>query len=82
MPSGEEKPIEDSRELGTMLFEVAFIPDDVRKELQYVAHGANGAQGVWGYTEALFFQANLDKGVLRVPHSKYKELHRLEGNNA
>lgn len=82
MPSGEEEPIEDSRELGTMMFEIAFISDDAREELQYVNHGANGAQRVWGYTEALFFQAKLDKGVLRVPHRKYEELYGLEGNHA
>lgn len=82
MPSGEEEPIEDSRELGTMMFEIAFISDDAREELQYVNHGANGAQRAWGYTEALFFQADLDKGVLRVPHRKYEELYGLEGNHA
>ncbi len=82
MPSGKERPIQDDRELGTMLFEIAFIPNETRKELQYLTHGSEGARRVWGYTEALFFQAKLKNGVLRVPHDKYQELHRLEGDNA
>ncbi len=82
MPSGKERPIQDNRELGTMLFEIAFIPNETRKELQYLTHGFEGARRVWGYTEALFFQAKLENGVLRVPHEKYQELHRLEESNA
>ncbi|NMB46245.1 MAG: type I-C CRISPR-associated protein Cas5 [Firmicutes bacterium] len=81
-PSGEERPIVDSRELGTMLFDMAFVADDERRELQYVSHGAAGARILWGYTEALFFQAKLDNGILKVPYSKYEELYRREGKNA
>lgn len=81
-PSGKETPIADSRELGTMLFDIAFVADDERKELQYVCHDNTGTKSVWGYTEALFFQCRLDDGIMRVPHSKYEELHRREGNHA
>jgi CRISPR-associated protein Cas5d len=81
-PSEQQKTIQDNRDLGTMLFEIAFIPDEARQELQYLVHDAEGARRVWGYTEALFFQAKLENGVLRVPREMYQKLHRLEGDNA
>ena len=80
--SGNERSISDNRELGTMLFEIAFVADEARKELQYVRHSDAGSNVVQGYTEALFFQAKLERGIMKVPHSKYMELYRKEGGRA
>ena len=80
--SGNERSISDNRELGTMLFEIAFVADEARKELQYVRHSDAGSNVVQGYTEALFFQAKLERGIMKVPSSKYMELYRKEGGRA
>lgn len=81
-PSGTEKPVEADRDIGTMLFDIAFREDPERQELEFFKHGSQGSRRVWGYAEPVFFSAKLEKGVLKVPPEKYTELYRLEGEDA
>lgn len=76
---GDETPQDLDLELGTMLFDVAFIPDETRAELEFMRHGEDGADITSGYHHALFFDAKVEKGILSIPDEKYQELYRLEG---
>lgn len=72
--AGEEPPPLDLP-IGTMLFDVAFVPDNGRRELSF-RHPTRGR--VQGYAHPLFFQAEVRGGWLEVPAAKYQELYRLE----
>lgn len=76
---GAEIPEPWDQDLGTMLFDVAFRENGRRKEMTFLRHGPDGAREAAGYAEALFFQANLAGGILKVPQEKYRELYQLEG---
>lgn len=82
-PSGDEVPCSDTRQIGTMLFDLVFREDSERKELEFLKRdAANGkVRRVWGFAEALFFSAELQEGILRVPRGKYAELYELEGGH-
>jgi CRISPR-associated protein Cas5d len=84
LASGDEARQQMDLLLGTMLFDVAFVPDPSRKEdrLTFVRHSRAGRAVTDGYTQALFFQAELKRGVLTVPREKYAELYSLEHNDA
>lgn len=78
-PSSEEDvPEPVDLDLGLMLFDIAFVPSEERAELEFIRHGPEGPKLVKGYTQALFFHARVEKGWLRVPPEKYRELYRLE----
>lgn len=77
-PSGDEEPIEDSRQIGTMLFDIARVPNPDRAELSFRRHGPEGASEVKGHARSLFFEAQLEEGVLEVPSGLYEELRELE----
>ena len=81
-PNEQEVPIQDTRELGMMLFDFVYAADNGRKEHQFMTHDAAGAKVAWGYVEALFFHAKLTHGVLEVPYRKYRELYERERDNA
>lgn len=81
-PSGEEIPHRDNRHIGTMLFDLVFKEDPARRELEFLKRDSNGeVRRVWGYTEALFFNAKLEDGILKVPRERYTELYELEGEH-
>lgn len=80
-PDGECPASDLNFDLGTMLFDLAFVEDQKRDELEFLRHGGAGAKRVKGYARALFFAAQLEKGWLRVPPEKYHELHQLEGSD-
>jgi CRISPR-associated protein Cas5d len=64
-------------DLGTMLFDIAFVESRNRKELWFRV--PNQAQPVCGYAHPLFMEsASVKRGWLDVPHEKYQELYRLE----
>lgn len=77
-PDGELPNADLSLDLGPMLFDLAYVEDEERDELEFVRHGSDGAEKVKGYVRPLFFSARLEKGWLRVPSEKYQELYRLE----
>lgn len=68
--------------IGHMLFDMAFIEDEQRPEMEFMRHSRSRDKPVEGYAQALFFNAEVNKGILRVPQAKYQELDRLEGNDA
>ena len=82
-PQGDE-PIQNlDLPLGTVLFDIAFVEDTSRPEMEFLRPGPDGRQRkVKGYKQALFFQAELKGGKLVVPSEKYGELYKLEGSNA
>lgn len=61
--------------VGTLLFDVAFVPSLRRPELTF-RHPVKGL--VKGYARPLFFQAEVKGGWLEIPPAKYQELYRLE----
>ena len=68
-----------NQNLGLMLFDLAFIPSNTRKDLEFHTHDGNGAKRTSGYAEALYFNAALQNGWIEVPKTKYDELYKLEG---
>lgn len=77
--SGEERVFDQSCELGPMLFDLAFIPDPKRKELAWKIGAGPERRAMPGYVQPIFFDAKLESGHLRVPHSLHDEKTRLEG---
>lgn len=82
-PDGSEVPRrEEDRDLGMMLFDIAFRIDPAKK-LKFWRHGPEYAPErkgeETGHHEAMFFPARLEKGVLKVPSEKYLELYEREG---
>ena len=68
--------------IGTMLLDLAFVGDAKRPEMSFAKHGANGAEVSKGYAEALYFDAEVKEGVMRVPEEGYEQLARLERGDA
>ena len=66
-------------DLGSMLFEIAYVPSEERAEMTFMRHGRSGARRVQGYAETLFFPASLEQGRLRLPDGLYDQLYRIEG---
>ncbi|AEB11036.1 type I-C CRISPR-associated protein Cas5c [Marinithermus hydrothermalis] len=76
--NGEAPPALDL-EIGTMLFDIAFVEDNKRKELSFKRPGKT--KPVKGYAQPLFFEARVENGWLEVPQALYRELRRLEGED-
>ncbi len=70
-PDGDERAIDVSDDLGLMLLDVDFV-SDTKGALTYAGHSAEGRTVVRGNAQPRFFQARLDRGVLRVPQEAYK----------
>ena len=72
IPDGSETPIDQTEDLGRMLFDIQFV-EAVKGRLKYRAH--DGAEPRWatGNATPKFFPARLQKGVLHVPASLYGE---------
>jgi len=58
-PIGDEYPLPITEELGWMLFDLKFQHDKLGKGIS---------------AQPLFFQANLENGILKVPQDKYEEV--------
>jgi CRISPR-associated protein Cas5d len=77
-PNGEEIPISEDRDLGLMLFDISFRADKSNKRLDFWQHGkkiddTNRERTLVGGTATpLFFDAKLEKGVLRIPQALYE----------
>lgn len=76
--NGDERPVDDSRTIGTMLLDIARVSDASRAEMDFRQHDADGTQRVSGYARPLFFEAELEDGVLEVPPEGYQRLRELE----
>lgn len=77
MPADEGQPPILDLTVGTMLFDIAFIEDKQRIELQF-KRADQDKKITGGYAQALFFDAEVKEGWLDVPSQKYQELYRLE----
>jgi CRISPR-associated protein Cas5d len=77
-PANGEKPPWLDLPIGTMLFDIAFVPSSERVELEFKRPGKGVVKG---YAQALFFPAEVKGGWLEVPEEKYRELYRLEGKD-
>ncbi|MEJ7902304.1 MAG: type I-C CRISPR-associated protein Cas5c [Thermomicrobiales bacterium] len=76
-PADDQVPIQRDVPMGTMLFDIAFIPSDSRSELDFWSAGSETP--VSGYAQALFAQdVRLESGWWTIPANKYQELYRLE----
>lgn len=65
-PDEGDRPIERSDDLGLMLLDMDFIPND-GNAIQFLTHDSNGATVTKGKAQPRFFPARLTNGVLRVP---------------
>lgn len=76
-PAGDTRPVPDDVSMGTMLFDIAFVPSESRSELDFWKAGVS--QAVSGYTHALFApDVHLEAGWWTIPPERYQELYRLE----
>ena len=83
-----QRPIDLDIDLGRMLLDLAFVPDAGRQEMRFrrrdpgVSIGPSpaspSANAVAGYAQAVYFDANVRRGVVRIPPQKYHELETLE----
>jgi CRISPR-associated protein Cas5d len=69
-PPDNETPVQESTDLGLMLFDLEFTPAK-SGALSYFTHDADGAQVTQGNAAPKFFTAKLEQGVLRVPQNLY-----------
>ena len=69
-PDGNEEPIDVTDDLGLILFDVDFEPDE-KGRVSHAGHGLEGRTVVKANARPRFFQARLESGVLRVP----REMH-------
>ena len=81
-PDQDLQIAEVNLDLGSMLFEIAYVPSEERAEMTFMRHGRSGPRRVQGYAEGLFFSARLEQGRLRLPGTLYDQLYRLEGRSA
>ena len=81
-PNGDTPSGDLNLDLGTVLFDLAYIEDPARDELEFIRHDGNGGRVVKGYVHPLFFSARIENGWLRVPPEKYEQLRRLEARDA
>lgn len=71
-PNPGEAPIDLDMELGLMLFEPRFEPDEAGL-VRFAVHDGGGRRWVSGRVTPRFFPARLERGVLRVPQRLYDE---------
>ncbi len=79
-PASDEIPPPLNLDVGTILFDIAFVADKKRKELTFKRPGEE--RPIPGYVQALFFHARIANGWLDVPQELYRELRKLEAANA
>lgn len=70
-PPDEETAIDHNDELGRMLFDIAFHPDD-GGPVSFRTHDGDGGHVQAGRAEPVFFHARLERGVLEVPGELYE----------
>ncbi len=81
-PTGQEQPIQEDRDLGIMLLDVAYRQDPASRELEFRDHDAGGVRDTWGRAEAGFFHARMVGGIVRVPQAEYDRLRSKGGHDA
>lgn len=81
-PTSEDVPISLDLSIGSMLFDIAYREDSLRREITFHRHGAQGHREVRGYAEALFFDAEVKQGILTIPADRYRLLESTEERDA
>lgn len=71
-PAPNVKPIDISMELGRILFDQRFDRNP-KGQLQFWDHGEDGRGLIRGQVTPIYFEAHLDRGVLRIPAELYEE---------
>ena len=78
-PDGKEIIPDLNMQLGTMLFDLAFIPTDKAiGKFEFKLPSRDGNKKVFGFKRALFYDATIINGKITVPIEKYSELYALE----
>jgi CRISPR-associated protein Cas5d len=77
-PTGMETAIPENLDIGPMLFDLAFVPDQMRRELSWMKGTGPDRAPVPGFAEAIFFDAKLDSGHLKIPQTLYERKAALE----
>lgn len=82
--NGDERPEYkiDYLAIGQMLFDSAYVKDNDRQEIDFHYHGhahKDDKHVTKGYQSAIYFEATVEKNVLKIPPEKYLELYRKEG---
>lgn len=65
-PEGDERPIFDNRDLGRMLYDIAYHEGGERT-LSWMDHYGSESRVVEGEARPVFFDASLNNGVLKLP---------------
>jgi CRISPR-associated protein Cas5, subtype I-C/DVULG len=78
-PVRDEQPDPINMRIGTMLFDIAFVEDTRRPEMEFKRPGKS--EPVKGYAEAIFFNAEVKDGWMNVPQQLYRKIDELEGNH-
>lgn len=78
-PANGEIPPPLDLPIGSMLFDIAFVEDASRVEMEFKRPQRN--EPAKGYAQALFFDATVKEGWLDVPPENYGALYRLEGGH-
>jgi CRISPR-associated protein Cas5d len=71
-PSGDEQPIADTNPLGRMLLDMRYT------HTSYATRAKDRTHKDFGKGKPVFFNAALERGVLRIPHNIYIELGVIE----
>lgn len=73
-PSGDEKPIDKTMNLGFILFDQHYEVVSKKGDLSFYTHDAQGRKMVQGKTNPVFFEGILDRGILRVPEDLHERV--------
>ncbi len=65
-PNGDEEPIDKTDELGRMVLDMNYNPDD-DGSVKFFEHDSEGRTAVKGTIKPKFFNARLENGILHVP---------------
>lgn len=77
-PANGEIPPPIDLTIGSMLFDIAFVEDASRIEMEFKRPKRN--EPAKGYAQALFFDANVRDGWLNIPSDPYQRLYTMEAS--
>lgn len=77
-PAKGENPPPRDLPVGSMLFDIAFVEDASRVEMEFKRPKRD--EPAKGYAQALFFDANVRDGWLNIPSEHYQRLYVMEAS--
>jgi len=72
-PDSSEEPIPKTDDLGRMLFDITYTPEEGGPVL-FRRHDSEGSTWVKGRAHPRFFAARLEQGILHIPPNLYEEV--------